>query len=132
MQDHLDGNSLEEAEYFEKRKFLEIYNSVHSKILGLAFIVEELRDGTLKTEKPYAESNDGLTKEERREQALKIAQAREQTLKDIVAHNRKMLRKREKAYEYDMKEQERKEGGFLFFDSEHPILSLFANWFANK
>ena len=126
----LDGKT--EAEYFKKRKFLEIYNSVHSKILGLAFIVEELRDGTFKTEKPYAESNDGLTKEERREQALKIAQTREQTLKDIVAHNRKMLRKREKTYKYDMEKQETKEGGFLFFDSEHPILSLFASWFANK
>lgn len=53
-------------------------------------------------------------------------------LKDIVVHNRRMLKKREKAYEHDVEEQKTNEGGFLFFDSEHPILSLFASWLSNK
>lgn len=35
-----------------------------------------IKDSKLKTEPPY-ENNDGLTHEERRQQALKIAQARE-------------------------------------------------------
>ena len=129
----LDGKT--EAEYFEKRKFLEIYNSVHSKILGLAFIVEELRDGTLKTEKPYAEPNDGLTKKGRREQALKIAQAREEMLKDIVKHNKRILKRKEKAFEEFVENYEpkyKKEHGLFFFDSAHPIISLFASWFANR
>ena len=128
--EYLDGK--DEALYFSHRKFYEINDSVSLKVVGLSYIVEELKNGTLKTEKPYAEPNDGLTKKERREQALKIAQAREEMLKDIVVHNRRMLKKREKAYEHDVEEQKTNEGGFLFFDSEHPILSLFASWLSNK
>ena len=46
-----------ECEFFEKKKFADIHNSVHSKIFGLAFVTEELKDGTLKTEKPYIDFN---------------------------------------------------------------------------
>ncbi|OLA95026.1 MAG: hypothetical protein BHW64_00810 [Candidatus Melainabacteria bacterium LEY3_CP_29_8] len=92
-------------------------------------IVEEIKHNTLKTEKPYTGQGSSLSKEERREQALKVAQAREQTFKDIAEHNRRILRKREEAIERYSEEQEE---GFVFFDSEHPLLSLFASWFANK
>lgn len=122
----LDGKT--EAEYFARGKFGDILSSVHSKVVGLSCVVDAIRKGNLKTEKPFTEPNNSLTKEERREQALKIAQAREQILKDIVEHNRKMLRKREEAFEQSSEKQEE---GFLFFDSEHPLLSLFASWFGN-
>ena len=92
-------------------------------------IVEEIKHNTLKTEKLHTEQGSGLSKEERREQAPKIAQAREQTFKDIAEHNCKMLRKREEAFEQSSEKQEE---GFLFFDSEHPLLSLFASWFGNR
>lgn len=92
-------------------------------------IVEEIKHNTLKTEKPFANHNDALTKEEKREQALKVTQMREQTFKDIAEHNRRILRKREEIIERYSEEQEE---GFVFFDSEHPLLSLFATWFGNK
>jgi hypothetical protein len=130
--DLLDSEFLDaktEAEYSKSGKYEEVFNSVNLKTVALSMVVEEIKHNTLKTEKPFAEPNDGLTKEERREQALKVAQAREQTFKDIAEHNRRMLQKREEAFERHA--EEKQEGG-VFFDSEHPLLSLFASWFGNK
>lgn len=123
----LDGKT--EAEYFKLHRFKEIADSVSSKTVGLSYVAKEIQAGTVKTEKPFKGANDGLTKEERRKQALKIAQMREQTLKDIVKHNLNVLKQKEMVYESHTEEQEE---GFLFFDSEHPLLSLFASWFGNK
>lgn len=122
----LDGKT--EAEYSKLGKYEEIFESVNLKTAALSMIVEEIKHNTLKTEKPFAGQDNGLTKEERREQALKVAQMREQTFKDIAEHNRRILQKREDDFENRSEKQE----GFLFFDSEHPILSLFASWFGNK
>ncbi len=128
----LDDEFLEgktEAEYLNYGRYEEIFESVNLKTAALSMIVEEIKHNTLKTEKPFANHNDGLTKEEKREQALKVAQMREQTFKDIAEHNRRILRKREETIERYSEEQEE---GFVFFDSEHPLLSLFATWFGNK
>ena len=125
----LDGKT--EAEYSNLGKYEEIYESINLKVVGLSMLVGEIKNGTLKTEKPFAEPNDGLTKEERREQALKIAAVREQMLKDIVNHNKRMHRIREDAYEQQLMEQEESTGLF-FFDFVHPVLSMVLNWFGNK
>lgn len=128
----LDSEFLEgktEAEYLNYGRYEEIFESVNLKTAALSMIVEEIKHNTLKTEKPYTGQSNGLSKEERREQALKVAQAREQTFKDIAEHNRRILRKREEAIERYSEEQEE---GFVFFDSEHPLLSLFASWFGNR
>ena len=120
-QDFLDGKI--EAEYFEQKKFEQICNSVHSKVMALSFVVEEIQEGTLKTEKPFAEPNDGLTKEERHREAVKRSQMREQMLKDIREHNKRVMEEPEIIYEdYEIG----------IFDPAHPLLSLFCNWFANR
>lgn len=125
----LDGKT--EAEYFKLRKFKEIAESVSSKAVGLACVAEEIQAGTVKTEKPFAEPNYRLTKEERSARALKIEAAREQMLKDPIEHNRRIQRKREEAIEQYAVEEE-VDGGLFFFDSAHPFISLFASWFTNR
>ena len=126
----LDGKT--EAEFFEKKKFADIHNSVHSKIFGLAFVTEELRDGTLKTEKPYTEPNDGLTKEERRQQALKLAETRDKMINDIYEHNKRIQKHNEEILDKIEQAENEIDEGIFFYDSAHPIISLFASWFANK
>ena len=131
--EYLDGK--DEASYFEKKKFCEITASVNLKVVGLYFVVQELKEGTLHVDKPFAEPNDGLTKEERRQQAHKIAEAREQMLKDMVNHNKKLLNGAQQAYEEYIENYEpavEEEHSLFFFDFGHPFISLFANWFANR
>ena len=130
--DYLDGKT--EAEYFDKRKFKEILYSVDLKVRGFADVAKLIQENKLKTEAPY-QINDGLTKEERRQQALKIAAAREEMIKDMVNHNKRILKRKEQAFEEFVENYEpeyEEEQGLFFFDSAHPILSLFASWFANK
>ena len=71
--DYLDGKT--EAEYFNKGKFDEIYRSVDLKVRGFADVVKLIQENKLKTDAPYRH-DDGLTKEERRQQALKLAETR--------------------------------------------------------
>ena len=66
----LDGKT--EAEYFKKEKFDDILASVHSKVVGLSCIVEEIKKDSLITEKSSATQHD-LTKEDKRKLALEIA-----------------------------------------------------------
>ncbi len=130
--DYLDGKT--EAEYFDKRKFKEILYSVDLKVRGFADVAKLIKENKLKTEAPY-QINDGLTKEERRQQALKIAAAREEILKDIVNHNKRILKRKEQAFEEFVENYEPEyedEQGLFLFDSAHPIISLFASWFANR
>lgn len=149
--DYLDGKT--EAEYFNKGKFKEIFYSVDLKVRGFADVVKLIQEDKLKSEPPY-QINDGLTKEERRQQALKIAAAREEMLRDMVNHNKRILNKKEKAFDDYLKnaDKEVKAGidryfdkngieyeeeyyhdeGIFFFSFAHPIISLFANWFANR
>ena len=130
--DYLDGKT--EAEYFDKRKFKEILYSVDLKVRGFADVAKLIQENKLKTEAPY-QINDGLTKEERRQQALKIAAAREEMIKDMVNHNKRILKRKEQAFEEFVENYEpeyEEEQGLFFFDSAHPILSLFASWFANR
>ncbi len=130
---YLDGK--DEALYFSQNKFREISASVSLKVVGLYYVVEELKKGTLKNEKVFAGPNDGLTKEERRQQALKIEEAREQMINDMVNHNKKILKRKEEAFEDFVENYEpevEEEHSLLFFDFGHPVISLFANWFANK
>ena len=130
--DYLDGKN--EAEYFDKGKFKEILYSVDLKVRGFADVAKLIQENKLKTEAPY-QINDGLTKEERRQQALKIAAAREEMLKDMVNHNKRILKRKEQAFEEFIENYEpeyEEEHGLFFFDSAHPILSLFASWFANR
>ena len=130
---YLDGK--DEALYFSQRKFPEISASVSLKVIGLYYVVEELKNGTLKTEKVFAEPNDGLTKEERRARALERDAAREEMLRDIVNHNKRILQRKEQAYEEYIANYEpevREEHSLFFFDFDHPLVSLFANWFANR
>lgn len=130
---YLDGK--DEALYFSQHKFKEISASVSLKVVGLSYIVEAIKDGTLKTEKVFAEPNDGLTKEERRARALERDAAREEMLRDIVNHNKKILQRKEQAYEEYIANYEpevKEEHSLFFFDFDHPLVSLFANWFANR
>lgn len=126
----LEGKT--EAEYFKKWKFEEILNSVDLKVQGFANVVKFIGDNKLKTEPPYR-NNDGLTKEEKLEQALKIAQVREKMLNDIYEHNRKVQAKNERILEEfeNLEPEYIEEEGFFFFDFAHPWASLFANWFGN-
>ena len=130
--DYLDGKI--EAEYFNKGKFDEIYHSVNLKVCGFADVVKLIQENKLKSEPPY-QINDGLTKEERRQQALKIAAAREEMLHDMVNHNKKLLKRQEKAYEAFIENYEpeaEEEHRLFFFDFDHPLISMVANWFANR
>lgn len=130
--DYLDGKT--EAEYFDKGKFKEILYSVDLKVRGFADVAKLIQENKLKTEAPY-QINNGLTKEERRQQALKIAAAREEMIKDMVNHNKRILKRKEQAFEEFVENYEpeyEEEQGLFFFDSAHPILSLFASWIANR
>ena len=130
--DYLDGKT--EAEYFNKGKFDEIYRSVDLKVCGFADVIKLIQENKLKSEPPY-QINDGLTKEERRQQALKIAVAREKMMQDIVNHNKKLLKRQEEAYEEFIENYEpeiEEEHRLFFFDFDHPLISMFANWFANR
>ena len=85
--DYLDGKT--EAEYFNKGLFDKIYRSVDLKVCGFADVAKLIKENKLKSEPPY-QINDGLTKEERRQQALKLAETREKMINDIYEHNRKV------------------------------------------
>lgn len=130
--DYLDGKT--ESEYFNKGKFDEIYRSVDLKVCGFADVIKLIQENKLKSEPPYL-INDGLIKEERRQQALKIAVAREKMLQDMVNHNKKLLKRQEEAYEEFIENYEpevEEEHRLFFFDFDHPLISMFANWFANR
>ena len=135
--DYLDGKT--EAEYFDKGKHEEIYRSVDLKVNGLSNVTKLIKDNQLKTEPPY-QNNDGLTKEERREQALKLAETREKMINDIYEHNRKVQAHNERVMAHNERMMEKLEDiesecaedeGVFYYNSEHPIISLFASWFAN-
>lgn len=130
--EYLDGKT--EAEYFGKQKFDEITQSVSLKVVGLYYVAQAIKDGTLKTEKPFKEPNDGLTKEERRQQAIKTAKARDEILKDAVERSRRLTRNSgEQAEREEQTAPEyQEEHGIFFLDFAHPIVSLFASWFANR
>jgi hypothetical protein len=119
----LDGKT--EAEYFKQNKFEEILNSVHSKVVGLSCIVNNIKDNSLETENNFELQTDGLTKEERKEQNKTIIKARNKILNDIVEHNRKILNKTK---------QKEDEGTstFCILDFNHPIISMIINWIGNK
>lgn len=126
--DYLDGKT--EAEYFDKGMYEKIYRSVEFKVNGFSDITKLIKDNNLKTEAPY-QNNDGLTKEERRQQALKLAETREKMINDIYEHNKKIQAHNERImeeYEPEYVEDE----GIFYYNSEHPLISLFASWFANR
>lgn len=129
--DYLDGKT--EAEYFNKGKFQEIYNSVNLKVCGFADIVKLIQENKLKSEPPY-QINDGLTKEERRQQTLKLAETREKMIKDIYEHNKRVQAHNERVMQQmeDYEPEYVEENRLFFFDFNHPIFSLFGNWFINR
>lgn len=130
---YLDGK--DEALYFSQRKFCEITDSVSLKVVGLSYVVEEIKNGTLHTEKPFADPCDGLTKEERHARALERDAAREEMLRDMVNHNKRILQRKERTYKEYISNYEpevKEEHSLFFFDFDHPLVSLFANWFANR
>lgn len=129
--DYLDGKT--EAEYFDKGLFDRIYYSVDLKVRGFADVVKLIQENKLKIEAPY-QYNDGLTKEERRQQALKLAETREKMINDIYEHNRKVQAHNERVIEQmeDIEPEYEEEHRFLFFDFDHPLISMFANWFVNR
>ena len=118
--DYLDGKT--EAEYFNKGKFDEIYYSVDLKVRGFADVVKLIQENKLKIDAPYRH-DDGLTKEERRQQALKLAETREKIINDIYKHNKRVM---------EDCNQEHEEHSLFFFDFAHPLISMFANWFSNR
>ncbi|MBR1942823.1 hypothetical protein IJ843_03715, partial [bacterium] len=129
--DYLDGKT--EAEYFNKGKFDEIYHSVDLKVRGFADVIKLIQENKLKTDAPYRH-DDGLTREERRQQALKLAETREKMIKDIYEHNRKVQAHNERIMQQmeDIEPEYEEEHHFLFFDFDHPLISMFANWFVNR
>ena len=129
--DYLDGKT--EAEYFDKGLFDKIYYSVDLKVRGFADVVKLIQENKLKTDAPY-QYNDGLTKEERRQQALKLAKTREKMINDIYEHNRKVQAHNERIMEQmeNIEQEYEEEHRFLLFDFDHPLISMFANWFVNR
>lgn len=136
--DYLDGKV--EAEYFDKGFFDKIYNSVDLKVCGFADVVKLIQENKLKTEAPY-QYNDGLTNEERRQQALKLAETRDKMINDIYEHNRKVQANNERIMAHNEKIMEEMENiepeyeeehRIFFFDFDHPLISMLANWFINK
>ena len=134
----LDGKT--EAEYFDKGKYEEIYNSIELKVNSFSEITKLIKENKLKTEAPY-QNNDGLTKEERRQQAIKLAETREKMINDIYEHNRKIQAHNEKIMAHNEKVMEQmedcepeyiEEHKLFFFDFNHPLISMFANWFVNR
>lgn len=117
--DYLDGKT--EAEYFDEGRYDEICNSIILKVNGFVKTVNLIKDDELRTEPPY-QNNDGLTREERHQEAIKRSQMREQMLQEIMEHNRRVMGESEVVYE---------ENEAVIFDPEHPVLSMFCNWFAN-
>ena len=120
--DYLSGE--EEAEYSKKWKYDEILKSAELKVRGLSDVAKLIEEGKLKTEAPY-KADDGLTREEKRKQALKLAQVREKMIEEIYEHNRKVME------EGEVVECHEKEEVF-FFDFAHPIVSWVAGWWGNK
>ena len=129
--DFLDGKT--EAEYFDKGKYEEIYNSIELKVNGFAEITTLIKDNKLKTEPPY-ENNDGLTKEEKHQQALKLAEKRENMINDIYEHNKKVQAQQKRILDKfeNIESEYAEEEGIFYYDSAHPLISLFASWFANR
>ena len=129
--DFLDGKM--EAEYFDKGKYEEIGNSIELKVNGFVEIIDLIKDNKLKTEPPY-KNNDGLTKEERYRESVKRSQMREQIIKDIMEHNKKIQAQNERILEKfeNIEPEYVEEEQFFFFDFAHPFASLFASWFANR
>ena len=123
----LDGKK--EVEAFNNRNYNAVIKSLEDKVLGLSDVVDNILNNKLKTEFP-TRPDDGLTKEERRDLALKIAESRERMISDIEEHNRKVLEHNERVMEKS--DAPTQEEGLLFYDSKHPIMSLFVNWFVNK
>ncbi len=78
-------------------------------------LIYEIKDNTLKTENPFPEPNDGLTKEERRALAQKVAESRERMYKEIEEHNKKVLEHNKKVMGQPVYQEV--DEGFLFFDS---------------
>ena len=124
----LDGKT--EAQYAKEGRFEEIFKSINAKVVGLSMLIDEIKNNTLKTENPFPEPKDGLTKEERRALAQKVAESRERMFKEIEEHNRRVLEHNKRVMEQPVYQEV--DEGFLLFDSDHPLLSLFANWFINK
>ena len=125
-EDFLDGK--QEIEELNKRNYKAVRGSVEDKVIGLSYVVEDMLENKLKTEFS-PRPDDGLTKEERRALALKVAESREKMIKDIEEHNRKVLEHNKKVIDQSECQED---GGFLFFDSNHPLLSLFGSWFINR
>ena len=127
--DYLDGKT--EAEYFENGFFDDIYYSVDLKVRGFVDVVKLIQENNLKTEPPYT-NDDGLTREERRQQALELAQAREKMINDIYENNRKIQARNQRIIEQEDYEPEDVEEEIFCYDSEHPLISLFSSWLANR
>ena len=124
----LDGKT--ESEYAKEGRYEEIFKSVNAKVVGLSMLIDEIKNNTLKTENPFPEPKDGLTKEERRTLALKVAESRERMFKEIEEHNRRVLEHNKRVMEQPVYQEV--DESFLFFDFDHPLLSMFINWFGNK
>ena len=73
----------------------------------------------------------GLSKEERRRIAVEVAEMRQQMFRDILEHNRRVLKHNEHVLEA-ISDCEQEDDMLFFFNSAHPLVSLFATWFANK
>ena len=99
------------------------------KVKGFSEMVKLIEKGEFKTEPPY-QNNDGLTKEERHQAALKREKMREQIIQDIMDHNKRILKRKEEAFEEFVKNFESKINGEnpTCPDPKHPLLSLFASW----
>lgn len=66
---------------------------------------------------------------------LKLHRQEKEMLNDMVNHNKRILKRKEQAFEefvenYELEVEE--EHSLFFFDFNHPLISMFANWFANR
>ena len=75
-----------------------------------------------------------LPKKERQRIAIEIADVRKQMFYDLVEQNRRIIAHNERVLEESVNYEPEyiEEHNIVFFDFEHPIISMFVNWFANK
>ena len=52
-------------------------------------------------------------------------------INDIYEHNRKVQAHNERVMEQIEESECAEDEGIFYYNSEHPIISLFASWFAN-
>lgn len=119
-------NGKEELDEYNKGNYGAVLESVLDKVIGIYMLLDIIKEGSLKTGFNNRVSSK-YTKDERKIIDKKLKQYR----KEIFDRNNAAIAKMGKNLD-DSYSSEDEESFLIVYDSEHPILSLFANLFLNK